>query len=342
VKTLESTWAIYLLLLFASVHCARSIFLVNVSLLDLPAYEQGTERMPFQGRVAMIPLLRWAHSSRGMAKAAAFLDASLKKTPHMEDPPEEYTPEKLACMLLGVGSIVAMTFAGVWFGRRYLGELWWTPPVLTLAMLYVTYAARYEMEFWYPYDLPHFAIFGIACLGVLEGAWVWVLALFLVDTPLRETSIYLVAVVLAVGYGRGKLKPAIALATAMMVVWLPVHVWIAHRFADNPSDTQVSLLALKRAILNPLHWPQIASAFGFLWAPLLLGRKWLTRDQRYLLLGAAPCLVVTLLFGIWYETRIWDEWIVPAAALLGTELAGRFMAKRGDDPIVFGANQSKA
>jgi hypothetical protein len=75
---------------------------------------------------------------------------------------------------------------------------------------------------------------------------------------------------------------------------------------------------------NPLHWPQLATAFGFLALPLYFGRRYMWRRQRYLLLGAVPCLLVTLAFGIWLETRIWDEWIVPAAVILAAEFAGRF------------------
>lgn len=343
-NTTQPRWLIYLLFLLASVHCARSIFLVNVSLLDLPKYEAGTERMPFQGRIAMMPVLRWAHTDATMARAAAFFDASLKRTPHMLHPPEDYTAEKLVCMVLGVIAVATMTFAGVWYGRRRLGDFWWVPAVVTLAMLYVTYAARYEMEFWYPYDLPHFAIFGIACLCFMEEAWFPALVLYIVDIPLRETSVYLVAVVLVLEYGRGRWRLGLGIASAMLLAWLPLHLWISVHYAHNPSDTGISPLAIKRALLNPLHWPQIASAFGYLLVPLVLGRRFLTRDMRYLLWGALPCLVVTLLFGIWYETRIWNEWIVPAAAMLGMEAMRWVESLRGEKSTgrESGARQSPA
>ena len=319
-----STWFLYLLFFLASAHCARSIFFVNVSLLDLSLYELGQERMPFQGRVAMIPILRWAHGNSLLGRVAAIFDQSLHSSPHMQHPPENYTPEKLACMLIGVIAVSTMTFASLWYGRRYLRELWWLPGVLTLAMLFTSYSARYEIPFWYPYDMPHFAIFGIACLLVLQDALVPAIILFVADVPLRETSIFLVPIVLAVGYSQNRLRRAVVAACCMTAIWLPVHLWIVHRFANNPNDTGMHWTRILILFVNPLHWPQLASAFGFLAFPLYLGRRYLARNQQFLLLGTLPCLLTTLVFGVWYETRIWDEWIVPAAALLATAFAGRF------------------
>ena len=317
----KHSFLIYALLLLACIHCARSVFLVNISLLDLPGYEQGTERMPFQGRVALMPVLRWAHGSHAMQHAAAFFDRSLRNTPHMQNPPEPYSPEKLAVMLIAVLSTVTMTFAAVWYGRRRLGDLWWLPGVIVLATLYTTCAARYEMEFWYPYDFLHFALFGLACLCLLESNLLLFILFFLLDVPVRETSIFLVPVLLALGYGRKRFKQSLTLAAAMLLVWTPVHWLINRRFSGNASETSLHWLSMGRAIANPLHWPQIASAFAFLAIPLFLGRKHLTRDQRFLLLGAAPCLAVTALYGIWYESRIWDEWTLPFSIMLATEFA---------------------
>ncbi len=217
---------------------------MNVSLLDLERYEQGSEAMPFQGRVGMMPVLRWAHGNLLLQHAAKMLDLSLRKTPHMQEPPEDYTPEKVLCVLIGVISIMGMTGASLWFGQRYLRDLWWVPGTLTLAMLYVTYAARYEMQFWYPYDLAHFALFGVACLCLLEGRWGLALLLFAVDTPLRETSIYLVLLSLSVGYARKELKAAAWSAGTMVIIWIPIRVLIAHHFAHNPSDTRIHWLGI--------------------------------------------------------------------------------------------------
>lgn len=320
----KTPWLIYLLFLLASLHCARSIFYVNVSQIDIPRYELGQERMPFQGRIAMVPVMRWASRNSFLNKGAGFLSRNLRKSTDMQNPPEDWTPEKLVCLLIGAMSICVMTWTGIWFGRLHLRELWWLPAVIVLAILFTTYASRYEMPYWYPYDLPHFAIFGLACLLMLEGSLAPAVLLFLIDTPLRETSLYLVPVTLAVGYARGRLRQAIAAAAFMALFWLPIHVWIAHLYGHNPTDTGIHWGRIGIAIANPLHWPQMASAFGFLAIPLFLGRRYLPRTHRFFILGALPCLLVTLAFGIWQESRIWDEWTVAAAIFIATAFARRF------------------
>ncbi len=320
----QHRWAILVLFLLASVHCTRSIFVDNVSLLDLQRYEQGLERTPFQSRVAMIPVLRWAHNNHALTRAAAFLDGSLRRTPHFSTPPEDWTPEKVACLLLGTVAVLAAVAAGIRYGDRHFRTLWWLPSALMLPMLYTANAARSEMQFWYPYDLPHFAIFGLAALCLLEDRPLPMLFLFMLDTPVRETSIYLIPLTLAMGFDRGQQRRAIITAAGMLAFWLPIHYAIARRFAANPSDTNISLLAVGRAVGNPLHWPQIASAFGFLLLPLLMSWRYLTRSQRSFLLGAAPCAVITLLFGIWYETRIWNEWILPVSVLAASAFVKRY------------------
>lgn len=323
-QTIRTPWLIYLLFLLASLHCARSIYYVNVSQIDIPRYELGQERMPFQGRIAMVPVLRWASRNSLLKMGAGFLSRNLRKSTDMQNPPEDWTPEKLVSLLIGAVSICVMTWTGLWFGRRYLGDLWWLPGVVILGILFTTYASRYEMPYWYPYDLPHFAIFGLACVLILEGCLVPALLLFLIDTPLRETSLYLVPVTLAVGFAQGRMRKAIAVAAFMTVVWIPVHLWIGHIYAHNPTDTGIHWGRIGIAIVNPLHWPQMASAFGFLAIPLFLGRRYITRTHWFFILGALPCLLVTLAFGIWQESRIWDEWAVVAGIFVATAFVQRF------------------
>ena len=89
---------------------------------------------------------------------------------------------------------VAILFAR---GRRF-GALQWLPAVIFLAILYASYAARYEEAYWYPYDLPHMLIFGAACLCFLEGPLWMFFPLFVLDLPMRETSVFLIVVAVPV------------------------------------------------------------------------------------------------------------------------------------------------
>jgi hypothetical protein len=65
------TGIVLALLVLACLQSTRAIFLQNVSWVDLHLYAEGRERMPFQGRVAMMPLLRAAGESRYVGLIAA-------------------------------------------------------------------------------------------------------------------------------------------------------------------------------------------------------------------------------------------------------------------------------
>jgi O-antigen ligase len=137
-----------------------------------------------------------------------------------------------------------------------------------------------------------------------------------VDLPVRETSLFLVAVLFAVAWARGQRKQAIAWPAALCLLWLPLHFYAA----GNGTEEGIHLKDNMIILLNPVHWPQIASALGFLMIPLILARRRLSKVQQAFLLGAAPCIVVTLAFGKWIETRIFNEWLLSAAVLLATEI----------------------
>jgi len=312
---------ICILLFLAALQCGRASFLVNVSYIDLQRYAAGTERMPYQGRIGMEPIVRWAEGNPLLNRAAAALNASLQKTPQHASHPEVLGPEKLICLLLGCLAVLLMTFAATAYTARHLPQLWWLGGVLTLAILYASYAARAELNFWYPYDLPHFALFGLATLCILEGWWPAFFALFLIDTPVRETSVYLLLLCSAVAWQRGKRQLVAWNAAAFFLFWLPTRLWIVHRFAGNPGETGIRPIGILHAVFDPLHWPQLFSAGGYLLIPVWLARRHLARDQQWFIYAALPCMAVTLAFGMWYESRIFGEWTVAIAVLASTEIA---------------------
>lgn len=305
------------LLVLASVHCVASIFFVNYSYLDLKAYAAGAERMPYQGRMGMMPVLRMAEQSQGFVALAAKIAHLMSSHGHSAF--KDMTPEILACILAGVASLLLSVSVAMVYGIKQNRQVWWLTPTLLLAMLYVTQGARYETTLWYPYDLPHAALFGTACILIMEGAWVPVLLLFLLDVPMRETSIFLVFVCLAVGWARGQMRQAGIVSGLMIAAWIPFRFYVQHRFAGNPSELGLKYHTLLATIVSPIHWPQIASAFGFLLIPMCLGNRLLSRTQRAFMLGAMPGLLVTLAFGVWPETRIFGEWLLPASVLLTAE-----------------------
>lgn len=325
-SSLHRVAIVYLLLFLASTHCVMSSFYVNFSYLDLSAYAFGREKNPYQERIGMMPLLRAAHDSNVLRHITEKLRHAFASHPHSTF--KNISSEEVASMAAALACAYLLVIFAAWYGRRNFGKLWWMPAALMIVMLYITQAARYETTVWYPYDFPHILLFGIASILILDGRWQAAFVLFLADIPFRETSIFLAGIAAAVAYSRRQYRQAVAVPLAMFGCWLVFRIGMHHWFQHNPSEIGIHLQAKKQAIFNPAHWPQVMSAFGFLLIPLLLARRYLPRKQQFFLLGAIPGLIVTLIFGVWMETRIFSEWIPVAAVLLTIEFA-RFLQDEG-------------
>ncbi len=309
----KRNWWVILLLALASVHTAQCIFFDNYSLMDLVSYENGKEMMPFQGRISMMPILRLVHGSPFVTQLGVDLSQTQGEFHHVMI--EEYTPEKVACYTVGMLSILWMVWLTGNFGWRRFRDLWWFPPALFLAVLYASYAARADQNLWYPYDLPHAALFTTGLFALLSGAFLPLAVAFVLDCFTRETAVYLIPCILAVGYARKDLKTYGLLAGGLSIFWLPVYLLIKHHFHANPSDVGLHYHQNAHVFLQPKHLPQVASAVGFLALPIFVWRRLLDNAERAILLGAIPGVMLSGLLGIWFETRVWSEWNAVAACL---------------------------
>jgi hypothetical protein len=303
-----------LLLICATTHCVLSIFYVNTSYLDLHAYAQGTAPEPFQRRFLMVPVLRWAESNHTLQAAAARYGANVPQ-------PEPMSAAKLACILL---SLVLLNAFGLWTiraSRQLSIRHWWLLWALLLAILYASYAARYEQPLWYPYDIPHLVLFGLATVFLLSDRPLPFVAAFAIDTPIRETSVFLLAVA-AVVHIRSKSWRLVIAASA--VLWVLTQ-WLARRLYPNGAHQWNALHWY--TMIKPWHLPQVFSIAGFLWLPVWLGAKYLTQPERRALYAATAMIVVTFFFATWNETRAWSEWTVLFAILAAVQLERAFAAK---------------
>lgn len=316
------------LLLMATLHCALSVFWLNYSYVDLRLYIAGTAPMPYQGRIGMMPILQAAQNSPRFVDLAKKVDDN-RHLRHKRFPFEPISALKLASLIAGTVALLLTTALALFYGLKRFPNFWWLPPTLMLAMLYITEAARYEVTLWYPWDLPHAFLFGAACLLIFEGLWIPVFLVFLIDLPVRETAIFLMPLSFGVAWVRGQHRQAIAVSIAMLGVWIPFRIWILHRYAANLStEMGLHLGENLHNVVNPSHWPQMLSAFGFLLIPLIMGNRLLKPSQRAFMLAAVPCLIVTSGYGVWAETRIFGEWLLPAAVLATAEIDRLFITRR--------------
>jgi hypothetical protein len=138
----------------------------------------------------------------------------------------------------------------------------------------------------------------------------------------RETAILLVPLWIAAAWpekGESRRRTALALQTAaLLAAWAVVRVLIARHFAHNPSMTGSRIPRNLGDFANPRHWPQMASALGFLLPVVTLNWRRLSVRSRRMLLAMWACLPVLLYFGIWTESRIFDEFTL-LVAVLATE-----------------------
>jgi len=307
------------LLLCATTHSVLSIFFVNLSYLDLHAYGAGLSPLPFQRRLLMVPFIHWAQSSAPLAHAAARFTLHLNQY-------EPLTAAKLGCMLLSLLVVNALGLLTLRYARRFGLRHDWLIWALLIVILDASYAARFEQAFWYPYDLPHLALFGAATLFLLADEPWFCLAAMAADVFTRETSIYLIAVAFLTRFNATRWRVVSVLAA---FVW-GVSMLLGHE-----------LYPYNRVVLNavpwyrmaaPWHWPQLFSIVGFLWIPVFLGRNDLSKQQRLTLYAASACMVVTLRFSTWNETRVFLEWSTLFATLAAIELQAAFRSKRDLSP----------
>lgn len=314
-------WLIAFMLVLACVQCIRADFFMSESSLNWHEYAIGGEMMPYQGRIGMMPILRWAGESPFMQHFAAAYARTIAVGSIRFEP---ITPEKFVSMLVGMVSMFATMLGAFWFSRRRRIEPWWLGNVLVVAIVAVSTVMRATQNYWYPYDLPHMALFGLAMIFALEGYWVATLLCFAVDVPMRETSIFLLLLTGPLLYRQLAGKPRQVMMTAgmllgMLLFWLAIRVPIARRFAHNVNQISPRKEQNLHDILFPHHWPQLFSAGGYLVFFIWFERRRLDEDERLLLYCSALCVPVVLFFGVWTETRVWLEWTLPLSVMAATE-----------------------
>lgn len=299
-------------------------------------YERGQERMPFQGRCLMMLPMRFAHSSTALRIAGKLFSIS-----HFWFP-RPVVPEVLVQAVINVG---CLALTGVLTTRIYQassrrGLL--TPLVypLVLAAFTATYLLHTVQNFRFIYDLPSLAFFTSALyLLYFRRHWAWFVALFVVATINRETTLLLLPVYLidhAIHHGQIRIKRlvqarSLAVVVPLALFWVSWEIFIRHHFAANRSEFYPRLNWNIKSLLLPHAWPQMLSACGYLLPFAVIMRRRIPDSRLRAWLWLLPIwLVFMFSYGILIETRVFGE-LIPLAVCSSTLILEKLLLARVHD-----------
>src|SRR6185312_1738070 len=293
---LEKNISAAFLLLCATAHCVLSIFYTNQSFITLRDYAEGREKLPFQGRMLMSFLLGGTEHNHMLLSVAA-------RFTHHVAMPEPFTVYKLVSLIAALLATAALGVALSAASRRLNIRPWWLPWSLLLLILYVSYAARYEQNLWYPYDLPHMAVFGLAAIFLFIDEPLWFVLAAALDCSIRETALFVIVLAVVMRFRQRSWWLATGAGT---LAWIASRIAVHYLYPHNPVILDPRPEQVR--YLLPWHWPQLLSIVGFLPIPVLLSRRFLPPMHRRALYAAPALMISTFYFAVWAETRAWLEW----------------------------------
>jgi hypothetical protein len=225
--------------------------------------------MPFQGRVLMMWLMRYAHHS----SVLSWFVKQFERLPFWFSAP--VSPEVLVQALIDV---VCLLLAGIFVTGIYqkssptnlLGPFVY-PVMLTACG--ATYIMHTVQNFRFIYDLPSLMFFAAAIYVIYSRKhWIYFSLLFASATLNRETSLLLLPIyVLDRAVDRNRLRwrllfryDSLLVVVPLAIAWAGWQIFIRHLFANNPSEFYPRLDWNIKSLVAPHAWPQMLSACGYL------------------------------------------------------------------------------
>ena len=301
-------------------------------------YEQGLERMPFQGRALMMLPMRWAHASDMLRQLS--LPFALSRFWF----PRPVQPEVIVQALIDISCLLLAGYLTTKIYEASSRDRLLTPLVypLFLATCAATYIMHTVQNFRFLYDLPSLAFFACSMyLLYFRKPVSWFATLFVVATINRETTLLLLPLYLiSRSVEDGRFQPRRLLSPRSLSVVVPLAVFwgawqlvVRRVFALNASEFYPRLDWNVKSLLAPLAWPQMLSACGYLLVFVVLLRRRLPDPQLRAWLWLIPVWIVFMFsYGILIETRVFGElipFVVCAAALILEQSLAARMRSRG-------------
>lgn len=360
-------WGVLSLYLLMTVQFVGCYLFLARPYINLDRFGRGYERLPFQTRLLLAPLFRWAQNSPHMIHYASRLSLNDYFFPHGIGPAGIVQLWlDLPCVLVA-GWVTVRIYQAA--SRRHL--LGWFVYPLFLVLCTVTYTLHVVQNFRFIYDLPSLMFFALGLYLIYFRKPVTLLvALFAVATWNRETTLLLIPFfLLSAGFRsrsvaaenqtwespdgsqrgsglrvmrqapdtlrfswRRMLRPRVAVpAVLMLAYWAAWHLFVFHLFRHNASEYYPRLSFNWQCLRRLRYYPQLFSAGGFLLPFLFLLRRRVRDVQLRVWLWTIPCwYAVMAVWGILVETRVFGELlplITCAAALIAEETLAAAMQR---------------
>ena len=325
--------------------------------LNLHRLAHGYERLPFQTRLLLAPLFRWAEHSAFMVHYASRLAMNGYFFRYGIGPSEavEFWLD-IPCVLIA-GWVASRIYQAA--SRRHL--LGWLVYPLFLVLCTVSYILHTVQNYRFAYDLPSLAFFAVGLyLIYFRKSRLLLVALFAIATLNRETTLFLIAFYLlseldapadeeaAPTQGRRPLllslvpalapvvhsvrwrrmfRPAVLVTAALMLAyWGLWHVFVFHLFRHNASEYYPRVPFNLYCFRRLRYWPQLFSACGYLLPLLPVFRRQVRDGQLRRWMWVIPVWYALMFtWGILVETRVFGE-LLPFIAVLGALIAEERMA----------------
>jgi hypothetical protein len=301
-------------------------------------YEEGKERMPFQGRVLMMLPMRWAHHSGVLWRIAEPFAKS-----HFWFP-KPVAPEVLVQAVIDVLCLLLTGYFTTKIYQASSRRRLFTPTVypLLLVVCGATYVMHTVQNFRFLYDLPSLTFFAAAMyLLYFRRHWIYFAGLFVLATINRETTLLLLPLYMLNGAVEdGQLQwplvwraRTLRVVAPLMLLWGAWQIFIRHEFAQNVSEFYPRINWNVKSLVVPQAWPQLLSACGYLLLFVVVMRRRIIDPRLRAWLWLLPMwFVFMFVYGILIETRVFGElipFVVCATALIAEDLLMARMRKTG-------------
>lgn len=350
------TAAIVVLYACATLQFVRFYVVSATFYLNLPAYLNGKERLPFQYRVLPALIIRGLYRV-GILHAGAL---------HTKG---AFTAERAPLYLISLVSLIVAglctqaTYRAVTRSRALEFAVY---PIFVFTMMW-TYSVHVEANFSYPYDFLSVAFFAAGLLCIVRRHYLPLLAVLALGTLNRETTLFLIGLYILDAATPLSHQPETSKAASsqpltpeklssrselttvseverspsfrqvpwlraalLLIIWITIKALLAHHSAANDRSEDYIRLRDNLGELKPRLWPALLNICGYMLPVVLLFRRDIhpLRFRNYLWIF--PLWFAAMFYaGVIVETRIYGELCPYVAIALTLIMENRLTLSRG-------------